>query len=319
MECPLVSVIVPAYNAEKYLPAAIESVLRQTYSGWELILVDDGSTDSTPAICDKAAAADPRVRVIHKPNGGVSCARNAAMEIAAGSYFTFLDADDLLASRCLETMVGVAQKERVEMVASPLHLSNDDSDFTSWNEAEAAIVDSTKLVEEILYQTCMIECSASGKLYGRNLWDSIRFREDMRYEDLDVFYRVILSVEKVAVVPQPLYFYRQHPDSYIHTFTRKRADVLDVTDRLLAWMRENRPQLIPAAEDRRMSAHFNILSLLYKNHVRDKALEERCWRVIRAQRTKSLRNPKVRLKNRVGAFIALAGGRRMVRLLSRFY
>ena len=318
MECPLVSVIVPAYNAEKYLPAAIESVLKQTYRGWELILVDDGSTDSTPAICDKAAAADPRVRVVHKPNGGLSSARNAGIGASSGKYLTFLDADDLLAPSFLEIMVAVAIVTDAEIIAMPL-LSGHTPYFGAKPKIKFQCKNPERLVEKILYQTSAVECSACGKLFDRERWEQNAFREGIGYEDLDVFYRVILSVDKVAVVPQPLYFYRQHPDSYIHTFTRKRADVLDVTDRLLAWMRENRPQLIPAAEDRRMSAHFNILSLLYKNHVRDKALEERCWRVIRAQRTKSLRNPKVRLKNRVGAFIALAGGRRMVRLLSRFY
>ena len=84
MEPPTVSVIVPAYNAGKYLPAAIESVLAQTYSGWELILVDDGSTDSTPSICDNAALADSRIRVVHKRNGGLSSARNAGIKVAGG-------------------------------------------------------------------------------------------------------------------------------------------------------------------------------------------------------------------------------------------
>ena len=110
------------------------------------------------------------------------------------------------------------------------------------------------------------------------------------------FYRIMLRVGKVGVVPQPLYCYRQHPDTAIYTFSRKRADVLDVTDRMLAWVGENYPQLVPAAEDRRMSAHFNILSLLYRNRVRDNELEERCWRVIREQRVKSMLNGKVRFK-----------------------
>lgn len=319
MECPLVSVIVPAYNAEKYLPAAIESVLRQTYSGWELILVDDGSTDSTPAICDKAVADDPRVRVVHKPNGGFSSARNAGVSVSTGKYLAFLDSDDMLAPTFMEIMVNVAVQEKVEIVASDHIPSEDEPVFGKSGDKDVWCEDSMRIVEKILYQTSVVICSVWGKLYDRKLWENMEFRDGIGYEDLDIIYRVMLSVKKVAVVPQPLYFYRQHPDSYIHTFTRKRADVLDVTDRMLAWMRDNCPQLVPAAEDRRMSAHFNILSLLYKNHVRDKALEERCWRVIRAERAKSLRNPKVRLKNRVGALVALAGGRPMVRLLSRFY
>lgn len=317
MECPLVSVIVPAYNAEKYLPAAIESVLRQTYSGWELILVDDGSTDSTPAICDRAAVSDPRIRVVHKPNGGLSSARNAGIRVARGRYLTFLDADDMLSPAFLEIMTDVVLKEKVEIAATALGYSKTGPVVRP--AVRVLTVESESLTEQILYQTSPIECSACGKLYDSKLWKETKFREGIGYEDLDIFYQVMLRVEKVAVISCPLYFYRQHPGSYIHTFNIKRADVLDVTDRMLAWMRDNCPQLVPAAEDRRMSAHFNILSLLYKNHVRDKALEERCWRVIREQRSKSMRNPKVRLKNRVGALVALVGGRPMVRLLSRFY
>ena len=316
MQTPTVSVIVPAYNAGKYLPAAIESVLAQTYGGWELILVDDGSTDSTPAICDNAVLADSRIQVVHKRNGGLSSARNAGIRVAGGEYLTFLDADDMLAPSFLEIMVGVAWREKEEIVASPLLHSGDEPDFGGIEDMEVQREDSVELVEKILYQTAAVECSVCGKLYNRKLWENTGFREGTGYEDLDVFYRIMLRVGKVGVVPQPLYCYRQHPDSYIHTFSRKRADVLDVTDRMLAWVGKNYPQLVPAAEDRRMSAHFNILSLLYRNRVRDNELEERCWRVIREQCVKSMLNGKVRFKNRLGALVALVGGRPLVRLLS---
>ena len=302
MEPPTVSVIVPAYNAGKYLPAAIESVLAQTYSGWELILVDDGSTDSTPSICDNAALADSRIRVVHKRNGGLSSARNAGIRVAGGEYLTFLDADDMLAPSFLEIMVGVAWREKEEIVVSPLLYSWDEPVFGGIEDMEIQREDSVELVEKILYQTAAVECSVCGKLYDRKLWENTGFREGTGYEDLDVFYRIMLRVGKVGVVPQPLYCYRQHPDSYIH--------------RMLAWVGENYPQLVPAAEDRRMSAHFNILSLLYRNRVRDNELEERCWRVIREQRVKSMLNGKVRFKNRLGALVALVGGRPLVRLLS---
>ena len=95
----MVSVIIPAYNAEKYLLEAVASVISQSSSDWELILVDDGSTDSTPGLCDSFAASDSRISVIHKPNGGLSDARNHGIEAASGEYLTFLDADDVLDPR----------------------------------------------------------------------------------------------------------------------------------------------------------------------------------------------------------------------------
>lgn len=164
MQTPTVSVIVPAYNAGKYLSAAIESVLAQTYGGWELILVDDGSTDSTPAICDNAALADSRIRVVHKRNGGQSSARNAGIRVAGGEYLTFLDADDMLAPSFLEIMVGVAWREKEEIVASPLLHSGDEPDFGGIEDMEIQREDSVELVEKIMYQTAAVECSVCGEL-----------------------------------------------------------------------------------------------------------------------------------------------------------
>lgn len=100
---PGISVIVPLYQAERFVEQCVESVRRQTYSDWELLLIDDGSTDATPALCDRLAE-DPRIRVFHKPNGGVSSARNLGLREAAGEYIAFLDADDRFAPEALETM-----------------------------------------------------------------------------------------------------------------------------------------------------------------------------------------------------------------------
>lgn len=93
----MISVIIPAYNAERFLQACVDSVVGQTARDWEMVIVDDGSTDSTPGICDRAAAGDPRIRVVHKPNGGLSDARNAGIDAARGDRLFFLDADDAVA------------------------------------------------------------------------------------------------------------------------------------------------------------------------------------------------------------------------------
>ena len=101
---PAISVIVPVYQAEALLPQCVESVLAQTFSDWELLLIDDGSRDGSPTLCDGYAARDPRIRVFHKPNGGVSTARNLGLEQATGPYIAFLDADDTFEPAALETL-----------------------------------------------------------------------------------------------------------------------------------------------------------------------------------------------------------------------
>ena len=107
---PLISVIVPIYDVESYLPKCVESVLRQTYTNLEIILVDDGSPDNSGKICDDFAARDPRVRVIHKENGGLSSARNAGLDAAHGEYITFLDSDDWIAEDAYEHLLSVLRK-----------------------------------------------------------------------------------------------------------------------------------------------------------------------------------------------------------------
>ena len=113
----MISIIVPVYNAEKYLNNSIRSVLNQDFLDWELLLIDDGSTDLSPAICDRFAALDQRVRVIHKENQGVSVARNTGLENAGGEYIAFMDADDEMKTDMLSTLYSCAEKYNADMVS----------------------------------------------------------------------------------------------------------------------------------------------------------------------------------------------------------
>ena len=117
MDSPLISVIVPVYNTEKYLDQCIQSVLVQTYTNWELLLIDDGSTDSSGAICDKYAAEDNRIKVVHKPNTGVSDSKNIALDMAKGEYIMFLDSDDYWCiNDCIAQLYAKSQELRADIV-----------------------------------------------------------------------------------------------------------------------------------------------------------------------------------------------------------
>ena len=117
---PAISVIIPVYNCEKYLTQCIESVLNQTFQDFELILVDDGSHDSSPDICDNFRQKDERIQVIHKPNGGVSSARNEGIKVARGEYITFVDSDDYIEEEMMEYLYGQAQEHLADIVVSGL-------------------------------------------------------------------------------------------------------------------------------------------------------------------------------------------------------
>lgn len=314
---PSVSIIIPVYNGARYLPDTVASVLSQSRSDWELIIVDDGSDDGwTPALCD-SYAADRRVRVFHKPNGGISDARNYAIPLARAPYLSFLDADDLLHPDFIRLTLHAAEESGADIVFTIPDFFTGKFDMRPVrSHPRVCTIDPVEAVRTALFQTGL-DNGVWAKLYRTTLWSDLRFHKGRRYEDLDIFYRPVLAAAKVAFLPMKLYGYRQHSDSYIHVFTPQRADVLDVTDEMLEWMRRNRPELVSAAADRRMSAHFNILLLLYANHVENPQLEQRCLEVIRSQRRASLTGRGTRLKNRIGALVAYVFPRFTLRILSR--
>ena len=123
---PEISIIVPVYKVEKYLNECIDSILAQTFTDFELILVDDGSPDNCPALCDAAAAKDSRIRVIHKPNGGVSTARNAGLDAARGNWIGFVDSDDVIDKTYYEKLYRAAKQSGAEIAASNILYANAD-------------------------------------------------------------------------------------------------------------------------------------------------------------------------------------------------
>ena len=313
----MISIILPAYNAEKYLNESISSVLEQDYSDYELILVDDGSTDSTGRIIDDFSAQSKKIIPIHKTNGGLSDARNAGLDIAQGEYVFFIDADDVVSPNTLTTLLRAIKDTGADAALAPFRKFKGNPPL-KWNNSEIkTVVTGRDAVEGALYQT-LIDHGAWGKLYKMSLWKDVRFRKGILYEDLDVFYRVWLKAAKIAILDSPLYGYRQHSESILHTFNHRRIDVLDVTDRLVRWIKGNQPSLLRAAYDRRMSAHFNILLLMWKNGMNNPEIEQKCLNVIEMSAKNSYVNSKVRLKNRFGALAYLLGGEKLLRILARF-
>lgn len=314
----LISIIVPVYGVEKYLRQCVDSVLAQTYSNWELILVDDGSQDACPAICDEYVAKDSRIKVIHQENGGLSCARNAGLKDSYGSFVTFLDADDAFHPRFLEISLDVINRMGAD-VSCVCFTTNEFSVNSYKSDSSFGCVE---YMCDIFYQK-RYDCthSACGKLYKRSLLPKLPFTVGIGYEDLDAFYRYFPQFEKIAVSYRKLYYYRQNPESYLHKFNIGRADVLDVTDRIVEYFGEKgeypNKDLLRAAKDRRMSAHFNIFCLMSVNKYHDNDLEKRCWNVIKKERLNSLLNPNVRLKNKIGAFLSYFG-KSLLRILARF-
>lgn len=313
---PKVSIVVPVYNCPGYLSGAVESVRMQTRPDWELIIVDDGSDDGrTPALCD-SFASDPRVKIVHTTNAGVSAARNTGIELAEGEFLAFLDADDLLHPDFLKLTTEAAEATGADIVFGGIDFYTGNFKIaTTDRQSDFGVYRPVEVIEKALYQTGF-DNAVWGKIYHRSLWQGMKFNESRRYEDLDIFYKLIFKASTISLIPLKLYGYRQHSESYMHVYKPERVDMLAVVDEMRDWIAENLPQLVPAAADRRFSAYFNMLILLYRNRVVNPELEQACFDVIGAQSKSSLRNPNVRLKNRIGALAAICGGRRLLKLLS---
>lgn len=312
----LISVIIPAYNAQTYLRQTLESVSAQSYKHFEAIVIDDGSTDATAAIVEQAMAYDSRIRLINKANGGLADARNSGLDAAHGEWVTFLDSDDRLLPSALERLVSAAMRSGCDIVIGGIVRR-----YAGGGEEKIEIISSEDAIENTLYQTHGLEPSACGKLYRRKLFDRQRFAKGVWYEDLDFFYRAYLQVGRVAVTGAPVYYYRCNPDGFLGSFKRERLDVLTVTERMERYFAQNAPHLLPAARDRRLSANFNMLGLLslQPQTAESISLMRECEDLIKKHRSASLLNPKVRLKNRLGALVSYGGMPVLKSLLRRRY
>lgn len=214
MNTPKISVIVPVYNAERWLGRCIDSILAQTFTDFELLLVDDGSRDSSGAICDRYAAADPRVRVFHKPNGGASSARNEGLDNARGEWITFVDSDDWIETDTIELLINKAEQEKADIVFCDFWFDYPDrkveKKLCNWNKSRKE-----GLQEYIATTwTCLWGSLQKKRLYDDN---NLRSEESISYcEDFHLIVRLCYFAKKIAKVSHPLYHYRQQESSIMH-------------------------------------------------------------------------------------------------------
>lgn len=302
----LISVVVPVYNAEKWLREALASLQAQTYANFEAILINDGSTDSSDDICRGFCEADPRFRLISQPNGGVSEARNTGIEASLGEWIAFMDADDMMPSDALQTLMLNARSSRAEITVGKY--IRDIPSANPKNKGKSMTVDADTAIITGLYQKVMLN-SPCGVLYRSSIFKGnrpLRFRK-CRYEDLDLFYQAFERADRICILDQTVYFYRDTPGSFINTWSDARLDVLDVTDRLVEHMGHRSPALLRAANDRRFAAHFNMLVEMTRYKVDNPKQRSRCLRVIKEQRLHELTDGKVRIKNKLGALLSYLG------------
>ena len=266
---PLISVIVPVYKVEEYLNQCVESIVNQTYSNLEIILVDDGSPDNCPSMCDEWAKRDSRIRVIHKTNGGLSDARNAGMAIATGEYIGFVDSDDwihedmyrLLYENMIETGSDIAAcsvQNFYDDDRPPNMLIQNINSVLNTKDALVSLINENRLKQPVWY-----------KLYKHEIIKDLSFPKGKYHEDVFWSYLAVANATSISLIENVCYYYRQRESSIMGCpFSLKRLDFLDAKVEMLKALNTLQPDIIKLAN---LNLWFSCIysyqmSLKYLNH-----------------------------------------------------
>ncbi len=287
---PEISVIVPVYRVEPYLRQCVDSILSQTFTDFELILVDDGSPDNCGAICDEYALKDSRVRVIHKQNGGLSDARNAGIDMAKGEFLTFIDSDDLVAPEYLNRLYRSIKSSAAEISICNMLPFKDGS---SPQIEEQNSNDSKRIISgrdaclSIYRMDGTVPIMAWGKLYKSSLFNGIRYPVGLIHEDDATTPKLFYLANKIAQIGDKLYLYRSRADSIMsQPFSAKRFDCLSAVDSCIMFFKHNQDdELVQLAKRTQLVMQSKTVLLAYSND----AIEQipACYRM---HKWKALRN-----------------------------
>ena len=259
-----ISIVVPVYNVENCLSYCVESLRQQTYKNIEIILVDDGSTDSSGEICDQYAREDDRIKVLHIENGGLSNARNTGVKESSTDWIVFIDSDDYYDHRAIEYLVELRDKYRVDLVATPvIEVRNyENSDFLGdFREKYSGKLDRRTALEQMFYGN-YVGTHSGGKLYKKEILLRFPYPNGMLYEDLALAYEHIAFCENIAVSDLNLYKYYRRPGSIVNS---KYSDRLLDFYKAMEWNRSYIERDYP--NDKEMRRALNVRYVFNGLHI----------------------------------------------------
>lgn len=260
----LVSVIVPAYKVEKYIEKCVESILRQTYKNLEIILVDDGSPDRCGEICDTFSTKDKRVKVIHKKNGGLSDARNAALDIQTGKYITFIDSDDFVSEDYIQYLYSIITAYDADIAIGDYKYIKEDGTILNHPIEHGRLVemDKEKALFELL-NSRLFTNSAWGKLYKKECFEGIRYPYGKLYEDVPTTYRTFLRSNKIVFGAKANYYYLFRTSAISkQRYSTARMDAVVFAEKMVEDITKKYPLLHQIGECRMFDSYLSVFSLL---------------------------------------------------------
>lgn len=302
---PLISIIVPVYNVETYLAKCVDSILAQTYTNLEIFLVNDGSSDCCGKLCDEYAKEDKRIKVIHKKNGGLSDARNVAIDVATGEFITFIDSDDYVTDDYIMTLYSLIEKYECKVSIALYNTFVEGSKPKVVNRVYREDCQTNiKAIEEMFYQE-KYDTASWAKLYHSSLFATgIRYPKGIVYEDLATTYLLIFQSDKVAFCNRRIYNYLLRRDSIEGaSFSSKKMDSALKVCELMESHLDILGKVMQAYQCRMMSFFFHLLLKMPDGYEHRNMLYKR----IKAIRWSVLCNSRARKKARVASLLSYFG------------
>ena len=267
-----VSIIIPVYNVKDYLEQCLDSVMVQTYSKLEIVIVNDGSTDESREIAEAYAKSDSRIKLVHRENGGLSAARNTGLQNATGDYLFFLDSDDWISDNTIETLLRTAEVNEADIVACGVEKVWEDGNREQWTDSVPGTWDGRESILQMIHSTNV--CSVTwNKLYRKNLWDGEKFPEGFVHEDEHTTYKLLYKAKKVVFIPELLYKYRQRKSGIMGSDVTKRGeDYLKALRERMSFFEECNDKKL---YDESLLQYLEYLKYLYRES--DDKAQKKCW------------------------------------------
>ena len=296
-----ISIIVPVYNMEKYLERCVDSILCQTYTNLEIILVNDGSSDSSPSICDKYAEADSRVRVIHKTNGGLSSARNAGLDVASGEYIGFVDSDDCISPEMYEVLLNIIKDHRVMVSGVDGFCFSKDEELVNANVGKTeSIVSQNNANYAVGLLTRTSNSSVCSKLFDAKLFKSRRFAEGKLNEDALLLFYLFME-EKCTYVYTNMshyYYYRREGSICRQLFGRVYISLVENNIEIEKYVQNNRLPFLKEANDAVLYAcAIYIITIPHKRFLQKEEFTRMVIQEIK-KREKTITRSRIRTRDR---------------------